>query len=345
MPMATEALRVGIIGTGVMGRDHARLLSTQVSGARLVAVADVNDEGTRALAAELDVPLVYYDGIDLIESGEVDAVIIASPDRFHAGTAISCIERGLPVLCEKPLAPTAAEASDVVDAVRRNPGALATVGFMRRFDPGYAAMKERLQSGADGAVLMTHSVHRNVEAYPGDDSSATIMNSAVHEIDIVRWLTGSRIVEVMWTAGRASSLISERHDPQLVLLRDSDDVLHTIELQMHAQYGYDVRCELVCERASIELPAPPGLVGRLPLVVSSELSRSTAYPRDWRPRFEEAYRLELSAWVRASLVGALPDGAATVQEAYQTTVIAEAVVESMKRGGWVRLAAVEGEED
>ena len=335
MSQESKTLRVGIIGTGVMGRDHARLLTTQVSNVRLTALADVNEEGAKALAQELGVPHVYREGATVIRSGEVDAVIVASPDRLHAEAVIQCIEQGLPVLCEKPLAPTAAEAAEVVKAARDQSGALVTVGFMRRFDPGYVAMRDRLRSGVDGELLMTHSVHRNVEAYPGADSSATITNSAVHEIDILGWLTGSRIVEVMWVAGRASSLISERHDPQLVLLKDAAGVLHTIELQMHAQYGYDVRCEMVCERASVELPTPPGLISRFPLVVSSDLARSTQCPTDWRPRFEEAYRAELSAWVSASLERTSPAGAATLEEAPQTTIVAEAVVESMRNGGWV----------
>ena len=212
----SEQLSIGIIGTGVMGSDHAHNLARGVRGARLAAIADA--------------------------------------DPFHAPLALACLEAGLPVLCEKPLAPTAAEAVEVVRAHDALPAPLMTVGFMRRFDPGYLALRDRLASGTDGALLMTHSVHRNVEAYPGQDSSATVTNSAVHELDILPWLSGHDVVEVQWTAGRASSLISERHDPQFLLLRDAAGVLHTVELQVHAQYGYDVRCELVCERASVELP-------------------------------------------------------------------------------------------
>lgn len=334
-----QALRVGIIGTGVMGRDHARILTDKVAGATLTALADVNEAGARALADELNVAAVFTDSTELLDSGLVDAVIIASPDRLHAATTLECLDRGLPVLCEKPLAPTAEEAAEVARRHAELERPLLSVGFMRRFDPGYVALRERIASGVDGNLLMTHSVHRNVEAYPGSDSSATITNSAVHEIDILPWLTGEPIVEVLWTVGRTTSLLAERHDPQLLLMRDATGVLHTVEVQVHAQYGYDVRCELVCERASVELPSAPTLVDGAPLLISSGLQRATAYPADWRPRFAEAYRAELSAWVAASSAGTVPAAAATVEEALRTTRVAQALVTSMTEGGWV---AVEG---
>lgn len=204
---------------------------------------------------------------------------------------------------------------------------------MRRFDPGYRALRARLASGADGALLMTHSVHRNVEAYPGQDSSATVTNSAVHEIDVLPWLSGHDIVSVQWVCGRASSLIAERHDPQMLLMWDAVGVLHTVELQVHAQYGYDVRCELVCERGTVELPAVPSLVEADELVVNSGLRRQAAYPADWRPRFAAAYRAELAAWVEATGAGTLPDSAATARDSLRTTVVAETLVASMKAGG------------
>ena len=332
-------LRVGIIGTGVMGQDHARILSRKVAGARLTALADVNEAGARALAGELGVGDVFTDSTAMLDSGLVDAVIIASPDRLHAATTLECLKRGLPVLCEKPLAPTVEEAARVAQAHAALDRPLLSVGFMRRFDPGYVALKGRIASGVDGALLMTHSVHRNVEAYPGSDSAATITNSAVHEIDILPWLTGERIVEVLWAAGRTTSLLAERHDPQLLLMRDAGGVLHTVEVQVHAQYGYDVRCEAVCERASVELAGAPTLVDGAPLVVSAGLQRATAYPADWRPRFAEAYRAELAAWVAASSAGTVPAEAATVEEALRTTRVALALVESMNDGGWI---AVEG---
>lgn len=327
-------LRVGIIGAGIMGRDHARLLATQVAGARVSAIAYINLDGARAVADQYGAEAVFTTGEELISSGLADAVIIASPDPLHAATTLAAIEAGLPTLCEKPLASTVAEAQPVAEAHAALERPLVSIGFMRRFDPGYVAMRRRLDEGRDGKLLMSHSVHRNVSTQDVD-SVVTITNSAVHELDIVAWLTRSPIVEVQWTAGRSTSLLQQRIDPQLILLRTADDVLHTVSLQMQAQYGYDVRCELVCERASIELPHPPSLNDEEPLIVSADLSRGATYAADWRPRFEAAYRRELTAWVGASLAGTVPAEAATVAEAMQTTRVSDALAVSMRDGGWV----------
>lgn len=341
-----SALKIGIIGTGVMGRDHAHTLAAGIRGAELVAVADVDLEATRALAKEVSAEHVFGDGRALIESGKVDAVIVAAPDRFHAGLSLDCLEAGLPVLCEKPLAPTVEEGLRVVRRQRELGVTLVTVGFMRRFDPGYVALRQRLVSGTDGALLMTHSVHRNVEAYPGGSSADTVTNSAIHEIDVLPWLAGSPIVQVQWTSGKASSLIESRRDPQFLLLHDAEGVLHTVNVQVHARYGYDVRCEMVLERACVELPRVPTLVDREPLLVSRDLAATSAYPADWRPRFAAAYRAELEAWVAAAAEGRIPAEAATAEDALRATIVAEALVTSMNEGGRVvdvpTLASVEG---
>ncbi len=176
-----DMLRVGVIGTGMMGQDHARILASGIRGAQLAALADVNEPATRALADDLKISTVFNDGHQLITSGAVDAVIVATPDQFHAEYTLACVEQGLPVLCEKPLAPTIAEAASVVRRSREVPGSLVTVGFMRRFDPGYRAMKDIVTQAEFGAVLMTHSVHRNVEAYPGQDSGATVTNRGARD--------------------------------------------------------------------------------------------------------------------------------------------------------------------
>ncbi|MEZ7898816.1 MAG: Gfo/Idh/MocA family oxidoreductase [Flaviflexus sp.] len=325
----SEKLRVGVIGLGVMGADHARNLAAGVRGAELAAISEAIPERAKAMGEELGVPHVFTSGPEMISSGEVDAVIIATPDETHADLVRAALEADLAILCEKPLAPTAEEARELVTLAEAKDKQLMSMGFMRRFDLGYRALRARIDQGVDGALLMTHSVHRNVSAYPGQDSSATITNSAVHEFDIIPWLVGSRITKVQWTAGRATSLLDTRHDPQFVLMHDENGALHTVQVQVHAQYGYDVRCEVVSERGSAELAAVPALVEESPVVVSRDLTRSAPYPADWRPRFADAYRRELQAWVTAALAGTSPDDAASPRDALQAALIAKAVVDSM----------------
>ncbi|MGO1592149.1 MAG: Gfo/Idh/MocA family protein [Ancrocorticia sp.] len=328
----SQELKVGIIGTGVMGQDHARNFAAGIRGGLLVAVADVNTQAAQELADTVGAEHVFRDGGEMIDSGLIDAVIIAAPDRFHAELTLRALEKRIPVLCEKPLAPTAEEAARVVKKEEEIGEELVTVGFMRRFDPGYLALRERLETQRDGALLMSHSIHRNVEAHPDGSSEDTITNSGIHEIDIIPWLAESPIVRVEWRGGRPSSLITKRQDPQLLLMEDANGTLHTVEVQVQAQYGYDVRCELVCETASVELPRVPSLVEQNPLLISKDLTAGNDYPADWRPRFAAAYRAELSAWVSAALERKRPAGAASARDALQSTIVANALVESMHKG-------------
>ena len=128
-------------------------------------------------------------GVELIDDPAVDAVVIATRDDTHADLVLAVLHAGKPVMCEKPLAPTADQYREVVAAqvALKNPVDLVTVGFMRRFDPPYVALRDRVLSGGLGAPLMAHCVSRTVHTYPGGDSSSSITQSAIHELDIVSW--------------------------------------------------------------------------------------------------------------------------------------------------------------
>ena len=130
----------------------------------------------------------------LIESDKVEAVVVASPDATHAELTVACLKAGKPVLCEKPLAPSAAEGLRVVQAEVGLNRRLIQVGYMRRFDPGYQAMKRIREEGGVGATAMLHNVHRNANAPGWFTGAMALTNAFVHEIDISRWLTGSEMV-------------------------------------------------------------------------------------------------------------------------------------------------------
>ncbi|WP_395310856.1 Gfo/Idh/MocA family oxidoreductase [Mycobacterium sp. AMU20-3851] len=323
-------VRVGVVGVGVMGADHARKIATVVSGADTVAVSDFNGSVAGAVAAELQAQ-VYADGAALIEAPDVDAVIIATRDDTHADLVRRALAAGKPVMCEKPLAPTAAESRQLVDtqAALDLSVELITVGFMRRFDPSYVSLRERVAGGQFGAPLVAHCVSRTVSTYPGGDSASTITNSAIHELDIVPWLLDSPIVEVSYQHGRTSEHSGTRQDPQIYLLRTASDVLVTVELFLNARYGYDTRCEVVMETGASALTLPAHVV------TDSERRRGVDYPADWIPRYADAYRLELQEWID-SIRQARPSTVASAADALRAAQVADALVESMHaNGAWV----------
>src|SRR5581483_11579271 len=237
------------------------------------------------------------------------AVLIASPDATHGPLTCEAIAAGKPVLCEKPLAPTSRECLDVVAAEQRAGWRLVQVGFMRRFDPAYVEMKSVLLSGKLGRPLMLHCFHRNVTAPAFFDAQMAVTNSAPHEFDIARWLLDTEYAAV--TVFR----------PEAVR---PDKIGSPVFMGVKTRGG---------ERGSVSLRAP----------VRSELnlglSQSTPYPADWRPRFEDAYRLELQAWIRSVRTGE-PAGA-SAWDGYAATVIAEAAVASLAEGRTVPVTMVE----
>ena len=144
------AIRVGLIGAGVMGTDHARILSRAVSGAELVAVSDPDAKRRRKIVEICATARIFADPLDLIRDKGVDAVLVASPDETHGTLVLACLGVGKPVLCEKPLAPSIEACLKVIDKEKALGRRLVTVGYMRRFDPGYVEMKRRLGRGRAG---------------------------------------------------------------------------------------------------------------------------------------------------------------------------------------------------
>ncbi|MEU9656220.1 Gfo/Idh/MocA family oxidoreductase [Streptomyces chartreusis] len=318
-------VRVGVVGAGVMGADHVRLLHGHVSGAEVVAVTDVDEARSRAVAGTVPGARVSPDARALIADPGVDAVVIASHDSTHAELTVAAVRAGKPVLCEKPLAPTVAECVEVVREDDRAGGGLVSVGFMRRFDPAHVALKAALGEGASGRVRVVHCVSRGVTSAPGAVSEFSVTGSAIHELDTVPWLLDSPVTAVSWHAPEGESSPGLR-DPQIMLLHTADGTLTTVETFLNARYGYEVRCEVVCERGALQLADPALVVNHL------DRARSTGYPADWRPRFADAYRLELKAWIDAVVAGR-PSPLASAREGLTASAVADAVITSMRNGG------------
>lgn len=323
-------MRIGIIGTGVMGAFHVQLLHEQVSGATVTAVADPDLERANTVVAAIPGATAFSDPLDLIAHPEVDAVLIASPDVLHAEQTLACIAAGKPALCEKPLSTSVEDAERVVAAHRAAVGdgvPLVHQGFMRRFDPGYVAQKRAIDSGEHGRPVMVHSVGRGVSTGPGATDETVIYNSAIHDLDIVPWLLGAPVTAVSWHAPETpSSTSGGLREPFILLLRTADGALSTVENSLNARYGYDMRSEVVCETGVVAITEPHRIV------VSTELTARTDVPVDFRPRYEDAYRLELQEWVTAMTEGRAPT-LATVEDGAQATRVAAAAVASMHSGG------------
>jgi myo-inositol 2-dehydrogenase / D-chiro-inositol 1-dehydrogenase len=323
--------RIGVIGAGLMGLTHVRLLSGAVSGAEVVAVSDALPEAAERAAAEAGVETVHPDALDLIGDERVEAVVIASPAGTHEEFAVACIEAGKPVLCEKPLAETLEASRRVLDAELAAGRRLVQVGFMRRFDPGYADMKTKLDAGLVGRPLLVHCAHRNPVVPPSFGSEMIITDTVVHEMDTVRWLLGQEIVRTTVLVPRPTRHAAEGvQDPQFVLFETEDGVLADVEAFVNAQYAYDIRCEVVGELGTISLPPAT------PVLVRREGRDAAELPGRFQERFGAAYVNELRAWV-AGIAEGRPAGA-SAWDGYAAAAVAEATVEALRSGRPVDVA-------
>ncbi len=322
-------IQIGVIGCGVMGADHARILRDGIAGGKLAAVQDLDPRRAAAVAAEAGSVRIIGTALDLIADRDIEAILIASPDETHAPLTMACVAAGKPVLCEKPLAATLEACRAVVAAEVKGGRRLVQVGFMRRFDPGYRAMKRSLDDGRLGRALFLHCVHRNAVAPPYITSELVIASSGVHEIDLARFLLGEEFSAVT-VIGARSSRHAPKRQPQMMILESASGVVVTVEAFVDAQYGYDVRAELVCEEGAVSLaPNPP---------VSSRCAGRDGFDieADWRARFADAYREQLSAWVAAIEIGR-PVGS-SAWDGYMASATAAAALRAHAAGSRTTIA-------
>ncbi len=199
MPMPAQ-LKVGVIGLGRMGQLYARTLATQVTGVQLYAVAEFADQLRATTANEFAVPHVYADVQDLLALPELDAVVIATPTSIHPELVIAAARAGKAIFCEKPLALTLAETHAALDAVAQAHVPLQ-VGFMRRFDTGYQKAKALIDEGHIGRPVTFKSIGRDPfcprrEYADPVMSGGLIIDMAIHDFDLARWLMGSEVERV-----------------------------------------------------------------------------------------------------------------------------------------------------
>lgn len=311
-------LRIGVIGAGVMGAGHVEYLSHHVPGVTVTAVCDTDTERARALVERFSPEAtVYADAREMVSTGDFDGVVIASPDRFHAETVRWCLERAMPVLCEKPLAETLEEAEEIdhlhqaAIAARGNRD-LVHLGFMRRFDPAYTELKKIIDSGELGAALFAFASTRNVST-PGIRTDQLITNISVHEIDVYRWLFATE-----WESLEAHWLTPSRHaspgERDGVVLTGTlvNGVTVAADIFANNSYGYDTRTEVTFEGGVFRMDT----FGRVSVTQGAVQPDQPggAMAENWIPRFTPAYIEELRAWV-AVVRGGEDKNLATITDA------------------------------
>jgi UDP-N-acetylglucosamine 3-dehydrogenase len=211
---AGRRLRAGVVGVGVMGSNHARVLA-ELPGVEFVGVADPDRVQAHSVAQALGCA-EFPDFEALLDAG-AEAVTIAAPTHVHQEIALACIARGVHVLVEKPIASTIEEGRAIVAAARRA-GVTLMVGHVERFNPAVQAIKDALR----GEDILSIAITRVGPFPPRMSNVGVVIDLAVHDIDLIRWFTDSEIVEVQ---PQLSSAVAEREDIALLQFRTASGVL------------------------------------------------------------------------------------------------------------------------
>jgi myo-inositol 2-dehydrogenase/D-chiro-inositol 1-dehydrogenase len=326
-------LRVGVIGTGMIGQDHIRRMTHVLAGVRVTAVTDV-DAGTAATVAGRVGARVHATGEELIADSEVDAVVVCSWGPTHEQYVQASIAASKPVFCEKPLATTQEACLRIVEAEVAHGSRLVQVGYMRRYDVAYRALKKVLDSGQIGEPLMMHCAHRNASVPGFYEKESAITDTAVHEIDMVRWMFGQEIVATRVLIPRRSRNGGPLQDPLFLILELANGILVDVEISVNVRYGYDIRGEILGEDGTAAL-------GELsPVSVRKAAAVSTPVPADWRERFIAAYDVEFQEWIDSIAGGGVPVGPSS-WDGYAAAVVSDAGVAALRGGERVEVRLVD----
>ncbi|GAC1349979.1 MAG: scyllo-inositol 2-dehydrogenase [Ktedonobacteraceae bacterium] len=297
----SSLLKIGVIGLGRMGQLYVRTLATQVSGVQLFAVADVGEQARKQVTDEFGVPHVFEDAHELMALSELDAVVIATPTSTHHELVIAAANVGKATFCEKPLALTLEDTLTALEAVARARVALQ-IGFMRRFDAGYQKAKALIADGLIGYPVTFKSLSRDPFCPPRNymdpaKSGGLILDMAIHDFDLARWLMGSEVERV--TAEGTTLVCKELEsvgdiDNALINLRFVNGALGNVEVSRNAFYGYDIRTEVLGSEGAVMI----GVHQHTPVVL---LTRSGGAQHDVTPylmeRFGDAYRAQMQHFV------------------------------------------------
>jgi scyllo-inositol 2-dehydrogenase (NAD+) len=333
-------LKVGVVGVGRLGRVYVRDLAGRIPETTVVAVADTNRALADQIAAEFDVPKAYGSAQDLIADRDVDAVVIVTPTHTHKEIVVAAAQSKKPTFCEKPPAISLAECAAMEEAVNKS-GAFFQMGFMRRFDPGYAAAKEKISQGAIGRPVVFKSTSRDpfrpsLEYANPVSSGGILVDMGIHDFDLARWFMGE--VETVSAVGAVLAY------PEMASISDNDNAIATlvfadgrlgvIDLTRNGVYGYDISTELLGDGGTVRV----GYLRETPIFTMTKNSIAHDTVPYFMERFERAYTLQLQNFAQNVLQDRPP--AIVISDGVEALRVALAATTACRTGQPVRVQSI-----
>lgn len=340
---SAAAVRIGIAGLGRLGRRHAENLARRVAGARLAAACSPLADECAWARETLAVPRVYEDFDALAADPELDALWLVTPSALHADQIVAALRAGKHVFCEKPLSLDLGECERVLAEARARPHLVATIGFMRRFDPSYRDAYARVAAGEIGRPFLVRSqtCDRNdpegffVRFAPS--SGGIFLDCTVHDIDVARWLLGAPRATRVYAAGAVALHEGLRAcgdvDNGVAICEFEGGRLAMFYASRTMAHGNDTHSEVIGTAGALAIGRNPR-ANRVEIYDAAGI-RNTCTPTFF-DRFEDAFLIEAQAFV-AAVRGEGAAGGATLADALEATRIGHALRESLQAGRAIEL--------
>jgi scyllo-inositol 2-dehydrogenase (NAD+) len=292
-------LNVGVIGLGRLGGLYARYFLGRISGAKLVAVADINEELAASFAGQNNVQRWHTDYRELLANEEIDAVVVVTTTQAHKEIVVEAARAGKPTFCEKPLSLSIDEALDM-KAIIEQTGSFFQLGFMRRFDNGYAAARRSIETGSIGTPIVFKSSSRDpyrpsLEYLDPNNSGGLFTDCGIHDVDLARWLIGE--IASVYSIGGVLAYPEMKEigdvDNAIVTLRFAGGQVGVIDLSRSGIYGYDIRTEILGTKGTLKI----GYLRETPLMILTKEGVTHDTVPYFMERFEQAYVTQLQDFV------------------------------------------------
>lgn len=321
-----KKVKIGIIGVGRLGYEHACNLANRVPNTELVAICDRKEDRAKQVAEELDVAKYYTDAKDLCADPEVEAVVIVTNTDSHTDMIKIAMDAGKHVFSDKPLSDTIEKCKDAEKVVAAHPELTFMLGFMRRYDKSYAIAKQKIDNGDIGDVILVRCysqdpisiIEGTLEYAPRSGGQFIDMN--IHDIDLIRWLTSSE-PKKLWAIGGCYEFKQYKDwddgDNVSCLMQCENDAMAYMYAGRAAAHGAQVETEIIGTRGTLRIASVPN---SSMLEVMSEHGVCQECYQDFITRWHDAYVTEMEVFANCVIEG--KPGTPNVVDGIKNTEIA-----------------------
>jgi len=317
-------INIGIVGLGRLGGLYVEYLSYQIPKANVVALVDADEKKATEMVDDFGIKHHFSDYREMLEVEDLDAVVITSPTSTHRDIVIDAAEKGLMIFCEKPLSISLDEAIEMKEAVEKN-GVFFHMGFMRRFDSGYAAAKQRILDGEIGDPIVFKATSRDperpsLEFADPKKSGGLFLDMGIHDFDLARWFMGE-VSEVYSIGNRLKYPEMEsinEIDNAISNLTFESGTLGAVDMSRSGIYGYDIKTEILGTEGTIQI----GYLRETPIYVMKKNAITHDTVPFFMERFEKSYITQLKDFVEKAVAEKEPS--ITIQDGERALLVGHA---------------------